>query len=268
MTAPEVVAALGNALALANEGMASFPCRADKRPATPHGFQDAVSVSGELRQLWRRYPGPLVGVPTGEASGCDVLDIDAPRHREAAEWWTLNRGRLPQTRTHRTRSGGLHLLFRHLAGLRCWTGRPVPGIDGRADGGYIVHWPAAGLPVERDAPPAPWPGWLLDELTPQRVAIPAGAWEPLVVPSDHRARSRYAESALSHATERVARAPVGSRNDALNGEAYGLGRLIVAGLLDGQAVADSLAAAAIATGLMPREIEATLRSAFAARGLL
>ncbi len=60
----------------------------------------------------------------------------------------------------------------------------------------------------------------------------------------------------------------GTRNAALNSEAYGLGRLIAAGLLDGQAVADELAAAAIAAGLTPREIESTLCSAFGARGLL
>ena len=53
----------------------------------------------------------------------------------------------------------------------------------------------------------------------------------------------------------MARAGIGTRNAALNSEAYGLGRLIAAGLLDGQAVADELAAAAIAAGLTPREIE-------------
>ena len=127
--------ALGAAVAL---GLPAFPCRPDKAPACPHGFHDATADPCALRELWRRHPAPLVGVPTGAASGVDALDIDAPRHPEAAEWWARHHRRLPATRTHRTRSGGLHVLFEHAAGMRCWTGRPVSGIDGRADGGYIA----------------------------------------------------------------------------------------------------------------------------------
>jgi hypothetical protein len=33
-----------------------------------------------------------------------VLDIDGPRHSEAAEWWGAHRHGLPPTRTHRGRS--------------------------------------------------------------------------------------------------------------------------------------------------------------------
>jgi len=63
-------------------------------------------------------------------------------------------------------------------------------------------------------------------------------------------------------------APTGSRIWELNAQAYSIARLIIEGLLDGQEVADTLAAAAFAAGLSPREIGATLRSAFSARGLL
>jgi hypothetical protein len=265
MTGAAVARALGAALSL---GLLAFPCRPDKAPACPHGFKDAVADPAGLRALWRRYPGPLVGVPTGEASGIDVLDIDAPRHPEAAAWFAARRARLPATRIHRTRSGGLHLLFRHRPSMRCWAGRPVVGVDGRADGGYVVWWPAAGEPVICDAPSAPLPEWLLDELTPRSSAAPVVSWGLPAALSDYCARSRYADAALRHAAERVARAPTGSRNTALNSEAHGLGRLIVAGMIDGQIVAEALAAAAIAAGLAPREIEATLRSAFGARGLL
>jgi hypothetical protein len=152
--------------------------------------------------------------------------------------------------------------------MRCWTRRPVAGVDGRADGGYVVWWPATGEAVICDVPPAPWPEWLLNELMPRAPANPTAAWEPPVALSDHRARSRYADGALRHAVSRVARAPIGSRNDALNSEAYGLGRLVAAEVLDAQTVADALAAAAMAAGLASREVEATLRSAFAACGLL
>jgi Bifunctional DNA primase/polymerase, N-terminal len=255
--------ALAAALAL---GLPAFPCRPDKAPACPHGFRDAVADRAGLRELWHLYPGSLVGVPTGESSGFDALDIDAPRHSEAANWFAARRDALPETRTHRTRSGGLHVLFRHAGGLRSWAARPVPGVDGRAAGGYVVWWPGAGEPVLRDVPPAAWPGWLLAELAPAPALTPPSSGFEHCEHFEHA--TRYAVAALRCATKRVARAEIGSRNRALNCEAYGLGRLIADGLLDGQDVADALAAAAIAAGLAPREIEATLRSAFGARGLL
>ena len=61
------------------------------------------------------------------------------------------------TRPHRTRSGGLHLIFGHYDGLKCSAGKIARGVDVRADGGYILWWPAAGLPMLSDAPIAPWP---------------------------------------------------------------------------------------------------------------
>jgi hypothetical protein len=59
----------------------------------------------------------LIGIPTGETSGLDVLDIDA--RNGGAAWLGEHRRELPQTRVHRTRSGGLHFFFRHEAWLRC-----------------------------------------------------------------------------------------------------------------------------------------------------
>src|SRR5262249_16654349 len=100
---------------------------------------------------------PLIGFPTGEASGIDVLDID-PRGRD---WYDQNFDALPTTRAHLTQRG-LHLLFKHADGLRCSAGRIAPGIDVRADGGYAIWWPREGLPVE-DHPICEWPDWLLKE---------------------------------------------------------------------------------------------------------
>src|SRR5437763_3169884 len=131
MTAPP----LQTAIELGADNARSFFCLEDKRPACPHGYKDAVSDAAALRDLHRRYPGPMVGVATGEASGFDLLDLDK-KHVEATDWWTANRDRMPPTRVHRTRSGGLHVLFRHHPGLRCWAARPVVGVDGRSTGGY------------------------------------------------------------------------------------------------------------------------------------
>lgn len=60
-----------------NRNFAVFPCKEDKTPATPHGFKDATRDPGKVPDLWRRYPGPLVGIVTGAISGISVLDLDA-----------------------------------------------------------------------------------------------------------------------------------------------------------------------------------------------
>jgi hypothetical protein len=129
-------AACGAACELAAAGYACFPCLASKAPACPGGFKAASADPDQLVDLWHRHSGPLVGVVTGQLSGVDVLDLDS-RHGAAA-WWANHRSRLPPTRTHRTRSGGLHLFFRHAPGLRISAGRVAPGCDVRADGGYII----------------------------------------------------------------------------------------------------------------------------------
>jgi hypothetical protein len=111
-----IATAEGTAMALAKQGLPCFPCRNDKRPTTPRGFKDATREQSELREVWERYPGSLVGVPTGEISGLDVLDID-PRHG-GDHWFAEHKHHLLPTRVHRTRTGGLHLYYRHESGLR------------------------------------------------------------------------------------------------------------------------------------------------------
>jgi Bifunctional DNA primase/polymerase, N-terminal len=151
-------ASLVEALVLIEQGLPCFPCRADKRPATPRGFKDGTCDRNIVRELWRRYPGPLIGIPTGEISRLAVLDID-PRHGGNC-WLAGHRNRIPATRVHRTRSGGLHLIFQHTAGLRSSAGKISAGVDVRATGGYIIWWPAAGLSAPSEIPVAPWPEWL------------------------------------------------------------------------------------------------------------
>jgi Bifunctional DNA primase/polymerase, N-terminal len=177
MMSPEFARAQNDALTLASMGLHCFPCAESKRPICPHGFQDATNDLEGIRDLWARYPGPLIGMRTGAESAVDVLDVD-PKHREATDWFKTHCPRFPRTRVHSTRSGGIHLLFRHAAGLRCSASRIARGIDVRADAGYIIWWPAIGLPLMLDAPLADWPQWLLDLLvSPPRPVVPR-----LVVP--------------------------------------------------------------------------------------
>ena len=245
MIGADTGAALDAALALGSDGLFCFPCLNDKRPATPHGFKQAQRDPDALRQLWRQYPAPLVGVATGAASGVDVLDLDC-KHLEAGAWWAANRDRLPPTRCHRTRSGGLHLLWRHAAGMRCTAGKITPGVDTRGDGGYIVWWPAAGLPVLDDTAAALWPPWLLAQLQtpPDRSAKRLAA----IIPDDR---------ALGRLVRVVAAAPEGKRNNLAFWAACRAGEMARSGLIGSETVAAVIAAAAMRAGLSQREAERT-----------
>jgi Bifunctional DNA primase/polymerase, N-terminal len=163
---------LDAALELAAAGLPVFPCLADKRPATRHGFKDACADSAALRELWRRCPGTLAGVPTGELTGVDILDF--AKHPSSKDWYDNNRHRLPDTRSHQTRFGGLHLLFKCDALVRGTAGKIAPGVDTRGVGNYLIWWPATGLPVPADARLAPWPDWLLAEFRPKQLDFVLG----------------------------------------------------------------------------------------------
>jgi Bifunctional DNA primase/polymerase, N-terminal len=74
---------------------ACLKCKLCKAPACPHGFHDASSDPEQIKRLWRDYPGELIGVATGAASGFDVLDIDSTKHPEATAWWMSHRRYIP-----------------------------------------------------------------------------------------------------------------------------------------------------------------------------
>jgi hypothetical protein len=251
---------LAQALALAAGGLPCFPCGENKHPTTPNGYKDATTAAAELRELWRHYPGRLIGVATGAVSGLDVLDLDA-KHSEAAAWWNQHKARLPITRTHRTRSGGLHLLFRHAEGVRNTASRLAPGVDTRGTGGFVIWWPVRGHLVVQDAPLAPWPDWLLAELLKGRPAPEFGAPRAWSAPRREGDRARYVVAALRRAVQRVAAAPDGQRNDTLNAETFGLTRFIAEGALSARELAEAMAHAGLAAGLDPLETGRTIASA-------
>jgi Bifunctional DNA primase/polymerase, N-terminal len=253
MTAINVKRALNDAITLASMGLPCFPCTLSKRPACPHGFHDADTDPTTLRSLWARFPSDLIGVSTGEASGIDVLDVD-PKHPEALEWCKAHREQFPKTRVHQTRSGGVHLLFRHVHGLRCSTSRIARGVDVRANGGYIIWWPATGLHVLRAAPLADWPQWLLDQL----MSLPKTPSAPrIVVPDTY---------ALAKLVRLVAGAPEGERNALTFWAACRTGEMVASGLLDAESAAAVIAEAAICAGLARSEAERTARSGVSRTG--
>ena len=239
------------ALMLSEEGLPCFPCGANKRPTTPRGFKDAICDHGLLQELWRHHPGPLVGVPTGAISGLDVLDID-PRHGGGC-WFTEHKHRLPPTRVHQTRSSGLHLLFRHEPGLRCSAGKIAAGVDVRATGGYVIWWPAAGLPTLSELPMTTWPDWLRIQL----LSPPRPATARTTVPDGH---------VLTRLVRLIAGARAGERNSITYWAACRAGEMVASGLLGADTAAAVIAEAATRAGLSRAEAECTARSGIRATG--
>jgi hypothetical protein len=227
----------------------AFPCDRDKRPACPRGFKDATLPEAGLATLWARHPGELIGVPTGPASGVAVLDVD--RDKGGGEWWAASKARLPSTRLHRTRSGGLHCVFRHRPGLRCSASQIAPGVDVRAEGGYVVWWPATGLQV-LDRPIAEWPDWL-------KPAKPGPA--PKVArPAADGARATL--PAILGLIRTVELAPQGQRNAVTYWAACRMRENVDDGKISAGLARELLLEAAARTGLPTVEAGRTIDSAF------
>lgn len=146
------------AVELAGEyGIAVFPCGPDKKPRTGHGFKDA-STSMETIDGWFLDSDSLVGVPTGKAFF--VVDVDPA----GEDWYTANAGRLSCGCVNKTRRGW-HLVYQVPKGATIpnSAGKIAPGVDVRGTGGYVIWWPAAGLPSTGTlADIGPPPEWLLD----------------------------------------------------------------------------------------------------------
>jgi len=168
------------ALSLASKGVPVFPCKPDKSPHTGNGFKAASTDEAKIRKWWETWPDALIGVPTGEKSGINVLDIDV-KTGTVEEVLARLPETLPETRVHATRSGGRHYLFSASTAVRSRQG-VVPGVDTRGDGGYVIWWPAHGCKAE-DHKLAPTPGWLgSDPPRPKAPVIPIGSLRPLWEP--------------------------------------------------------------------------------------
>jgi hypothetical protein len=227
-----------------------FPCRADKRPTCPHGHLAATADPKAIERLFTLYPGPLIGVPSGATSGLDYIDIDLRRGGD--KWFHEHHDRLPKTRTHETPSGGWHLIFKHLPGLRTSMDRIASGVEIRANGSHIVWHPASAGRVICDASPADFPIWVA-ELggwnTTGRVGVTSELNDFSFSPPTAY-QFNYAKRALANACYELRHCEEGRRNHLLNVLAYKMGRLIVRGWINLERVEDYLLRCCEANGLI------------------
>lgn len=202
-----------------------------------------------------------MAIRTGAPSGLVVVDVD-PDHGgdETLAALKATHGPLPAGRTVRTGSGGTHLYYRHPGrALQNTAGKLGPGIDTRADGGYVIAPPsrhrhgsaykvtANGLLIPELAT------WILQSLEPPPPR-PAPDRPPL------RDATAWARAATDGELNRLRDAKEGTRNDTLNRVAYRLGQIIGTGALTEHDIEPLLIEHGIAIGLREREVVTTVHS--------
>ena len=185
---------LESALAYASFGWAVFPVHSirdgrctcgrpdcaspGKHPLTRHGFRDASTDSAIIAVWWKRFPWANIAITTGDISGrLMVIDIDCKPDKgiSGEETWMQVAEDVPPTVEVLTGGGGRHLYFTYPEEVILKSGTNVlgPGVDLRADGGYVLvppslhqsgrryEWEASSDPIE-GVTVAPAPIWLLN----------------------------------------------------------------------------------------------------------
>jgi hypothetical protein len=166
-------------------GLPVFPLRPrGKEPLTEHGFKDATRDPYALWKAWKQNPDANIGIATGSTEalklphstnanpGVVVVDVDPRNGGEIGiEQLESAHGPLPETVESHTGGGGRHLFFAHPGGhIPCSSSKIAPGVDVKADGGYIIAPPSihpSGAVYEwevthgpDDIPLSPLPEWL------------------------------------------------------------------------------------------------------------
>lgn len=232
---------------------------------TCHGFHAATTDPARLAAMLARVPGGLLAIHTGTVSGLAVVDID-PRNGGQ-----LDRELMTPTATVATGGGGWHLYYRH-------PGHPLlpalpghPGVDVKADGGYVVGPPSvhpgtrqpyrwAGGRGVTEMPPA-----LSAALTPAPQPAPPRLTSP---PALRRAGGISSPIALLAAHLRAVQdAPEGRRRHTLYGAARGVARMVAAGAITETDARAALAEAGRAADQTERDISAAISGAFHDEGV-
>lgn len=140
------------AVELARRGVLVFPCDpATKRPFLSNGFKGASNKVSMVEGWFKKsvgYRGALIGLVTGVGNGIAVLDIDTMEAHGNDGFASLKELAVSgfevptSVLTVRTAGGGRHLYFRcPLDGLKSRNGL-APGVDLKADGGYVIAPPS------------------------------------------------------------------------------------------------------------------------------
>jgi hypothetical protein len=127
----------------AEAGVAVFPADPGKKQPYVKWKQEASACPMQVDEWWRRWPSAMIGLPTGH-DRLVVIDVDGAGHDasrigEAEKELRDLCGEFEDTLCVRTPSGGYHLYLKgeEQTSVRCKNGF-VPGVDCKAEGGYII----------------------------------------------------------------------------------------------------------------------------------
>ena len=124
-------------------GLQVFPCGCNKKsPLTTNGFKDASSDKQVINDWWDKHPDANIGLPTGKANNLVVVDVDVKNDADGMASLKQLQDECGEfdTRVVHTPSGGLHFYFKYPQDVHTIKNRTnmKPGIDIRADGGYVI----------------------------------------------------------------------------------------------------------------------------------
>jgi hypothetical protein len=109
------------------------------------GYQIATQDPARIKELFSHPNAKEIAVPMGAMSGLMCVDVDLYKSPELVRWLG-DQAWLQKTRSHKTRSGGLHFIFRHTETKLPATMRT--GVDIKANGaGYICFPPTEGYSI-------------------------------------------------------------------------------------------------------------------------
>ena len=155
-----------------------FPA-ADKAPAltneraaqitgqtlTPGGYHYATADPKIRDAMFAAAPGAVIGVPMA-INGLVALDYDPRNDQDGSgmAWLEEHNAVLSKTRSHKTKSNGLHIIFKAPYGVRFPA--TVPGLKSIdiKHNGYIIWPPSKGYEVLYDIAPTRMPMALVDLL--------------------------------------------------------------------------------------------------------
>ena len=183
---------------LAEQGFRVFPLAANgKKPATAQGLYSASTKTVQFRAYWDRSNPCNIAIATGK--GLVVIDVDVKKGRPGLS--ALNQiqneyGKLPSTLQSSTPTGGIHLYYYYPTNAKLRNRANLyPGIDVRADGGYVVAPPSVidGKPYRwmNEHPIADAPAWLVELIGQRRSKTETGVQATQIdgAPAIDRARN-------------------------------------------------------------------------------
>jgi Bifunctional DNA primase/polymerase, N-terminal len=226
---------LDAALSYAAAGLPVFPVSTAKIPFKGSaGHKDASTDPERIRAMWHDRPEAMVAVATGDRCGFCVLDVDTKEGHGADGRATAKKLGISFAGAviALTPSGGWHCWFKTGGqALPSKNGLIGPGLDFKADGGYVV------APPSRPDPKKGGYQWVNGS------DLSAAA----EVPSDIVAALRRTphERDFLEACQPIRNAAVGTRRTLLNAAAFKFAFQVVAGKLEEKLYRDSLTNAAM-----------------------